>query len=77
MLVLSDIEVGPQGKLEDPDSGGRTGMAFGREGNRILVNGQEVPKMRARAGVPQRWRIVNAAKSRYFRIDPNGPGSRR
>jgi FtsP/CotA-like multicopper oxidase with cupredoxin domain len=32
-----------------------------------------MPQMRARAGVPQRWRIVNAAKSRYFQLDPDGP----
>jgi FtsP/CotA-like multicopper oxidase with cupredoxin domain len=73
VMVLSDIEVYEQGILADPESGGSTGMAFGREGNRILVNGREVPTMRARAGMPQRWRIVNAAKSRYFRLDPDGP----
>jgi FtsP/CotA-like multicopper oxidase with cupredoxin domain len=73
VMVLSDIEVNDKGKLEDPESGGSTGMAFGREGNRVLVNGREVPRMRARAGVPQRWRIVNAAKSRYFQVDAGGP----
>ena len=73
VMVLSDIEVDAKGKLEDPESGGSTGMAFGREGNWLLVNGREMPKMRARAGVPQRWRIVNAAKSRYFQLDPDGP----
>ena len=73
IMVLSDIEVSPQGKLEDPESGGSTGMAFGREGNWLLVNGREMPQMRARAGVPQRWRVVNAAKSRYFQLDPDGP----
>ena len=40
VMVLSDIEVDAKGKLEDPDSGGSTGMAFGREGNRLLVNGR-------------------------------------
>ena len=73
VMVLSDIEVDAKGKLEDPESGGSTGMAFGREGSWLLVNGREMPKMRARAGVPQRWRVVNAAKSRYFQIDPDGP----
>jgi FtsP/CotA-like multicopper oxidase with cupredoxin domain len=73
VMVLSDIEIDEKGVLADPESGGSTGMAFGREGNRVLVNGQELPKLRARAGVPQRWRIVNAAKSRYFQIDPDGP----
>jgi FtsP/CotA-like multicopper oxidase with cupredoxin domain len=73
VMVLSDIEVDAKGRLEDPETGGSTGMAFGREGNWLLVNGQEMPTLRARAGVPQRWRIVNAAKSRYFQLDPNGP----
>jgi FtsP/CotA-like multicopper oxidase with cupredoxin domain len=72
VMVLSDIEVDDHGKLEDPDTGGSTGMAFGREGNHVLVNGREQPTLVARAGVPQRWRIVNAAKSRYFQIDPLG-----
>jgi FtsP/CotA-like multicopper oxidase with cupredoxin domain len=72
VLVLSDIEFDDHGKLEDPDTGGSTGMAFGREGNHVLVNGREQPTLVARPGVPQRWRIVNAAKSRYFEIDPLG-----
>ena len=73
VMVLSDVEVDEKGKLGDPESGGSTGMAFGREGNWVLVNGREMPTMRARAGVPQRWRVVNAAKSRYFQLDPDGP----
>jgi len=72
VMVLSDIEINEQGVLEDPDSGGTTGMAFGREGNHVLVNGRERPTLAAGTGVPQRWRIVNAAKSRYFEIDPGG-----
>jgi FtsP/CotA-like multicopper oxidase with cupredoxin domain len=74
VMVLSDIEVDEKSKqLGDPESGGSTGMAFGREGNWLLVNGREMPTLRARAGVPQRWRVVNAAKSRYFQLDPDGP----
>ena len=73
VMVLSDIEIDERGRLEDPDSGGSTGMAFGREGNHVLVNGRERPTLLARPGVAQRWRIVNAAKSRYFEIDPDGP----
>jgi FtsP/CotA-like multicopper oxidase with cupredoxin domain len=72
VMVLSDIDVDDHGKLEDPETGGSTGMAFGREGNRVLVNGREQPTLMARTGVPQRWRIVNAAKSRYFEVDPDG-----
>ncbi len=70
VLVLSDIGIDEHGHLEDPNSGGTTGMAFGREGNRVLVNGRVgTAKLMARSGAPQRWRIVNAAKSRYFSLD--------
>jgi len=70
VLVLSDIDVTEAGKLEDPETGGSTGMAFGREGNVLLVNGRNHPRVMSRTGVPQRWRIVNTAKSRYFELDP-------
>jgi len=66
VLVLSDIGVEKDGSLSAPDSGGSTGMAFGREGNVLLVNGRNEPTLMARPGALQRWRIVNTAKSRYF-----------
>ena len=72
VLVLSDIAIGDDGRLESPDSGGSAGMVFGREGNHVLMNGRERARLLARAGVPQRWRIVNAAKSRYFELDLGG-----
>ena len=72
VLVLSDIGLDDHGGLESPTSGGSTGMAFGREGNQVLVNGRVRPRLVARAGAPQRWRIVNAAKSRFFGIDLDG-----
>ena len=68
VLVLSDIGVDSHGALESPTSGGSTAMMFGREGNHVLVNGRVHPTVTARAGVPQRWRIVNAARSRYFSL---------
>jgi len=70
VLVLSDIALEEDGRtFESPDSGGSAGMAFGREGNHLLVNGREGGRIAARSGVAQRWRIVNAAKSRYFEVD--------
>jgi FtsP/CotA-like multicopper oxidase with cupredoxin domain len=73
VLVLSDIAISDNnGTLEPPDSGGSTGMAFGREGNHVLVNGRERSTLVARAGARQRWRIVNAAKSRYFELYLDG-----
>jgi FtsP/CotA-like multicopper oxidase with cupredoxin domain len=44
-------------------------MAFGREGNHLLVNGRKDSRLVARPGAPQRWRVVNTAKSRYFKLD--------
>ena len=72
VLVLSDLAIDAEGRLEPADSGGPAGMVFGREGDRVLVNGRRQPLLRARRGAPQRWRIVNAAKSRYFDLDLDG-----
>ncbi|MDP2320511.1 MAG: multicopper oxidase family protein [Acidobacteriota bacterium] len=71
-LVLSDIGFDAKGRLEPADSGGSAGMVFGREGDYVLVNGRNRPVLRARPGAPQRWRIVNAAKSRFFYLDLDG-----
>ena len=46
---------------------------FGREGNHVLVNGRERPSVTIRSGAMQRWRIVNAAKSRYFQLQFDDP----
>lgn len=69
VILLSDIAVTDEGELEDHNSGGSAGMAFGREGNHVLVNGKKTPHLLARSGAPQRWHIVNAAKSRYYKLD--------
>lgn len=71
-LVLSDIGFNARGELEPADSGGSAGMVFGREGGYVLVNGRHRPVLKARSGAPQRWRIVNAAKSRFFYLDMDG-----
>lgn len=71
-LVLSDIGFDNKGVLEPADSGGSAGMVFGREGDYVLVNGRRRPTLHARPGAPQRWRIVNAAKSRFFYLDLDG-----
>jgi FtsP/CotA-like multicopper oxidase with cupredoxin domain len=71
-LVLSDIGFDDHGNPEPPDSGGSAGMVFGREGSYLLVNGKQLPTLHARSGAPQRWRIVNAAKSRFFLLELDG-----
>ena len=71
-IVLSDMGFDAKGVLEPADSGGSAGMVFGREGDYVLANGRRRPVLRARPGAPQRWRIVNAAKSRFFYLDLDG-----
>ncbi|WP_437816036.1 multicopper oxidase family protein [Sorangium sp. So ce1078] len=68
VLVLSDIGLRDDGTLVDPTVGGNLGTVFGREGELLLVNGRVNPVIEARAGLRQRWRIVNAAKSRYYQL---------
>lgn len=68
VLVLSDIGINDDGSLVDPNSGGEVGTLFGSEGNFVLVNGRWLPTLEARSGITQRWRVVNAARSRYFQL---------
>lgn len=68
VMMLSDIGVDSDGSLMPNDSGGALGTLFGREGNLILVNGQVAPALHARAGLRQRWRVINASQSRYFQL---------
>jgi FtsP/CotA-like multicopper oxidase with cupredoxin domain len=68
VLVLSDIATDDNGTLHSADSGGVLGALLGREGNHVLVNGKVRPTLTVRDGALQRWRIVNAAKSRYFEL---------
>jgi FtsP/CotA-like multicopper oxidase with cupredoxin domain len=75
VLVLSDIGLEDNGSLMSPEGAGAARMVFGLEGNHVLVNGRERPRLTARAGAPERWRLVNAAKTRYFELSLAGGGS--
>ena len=44
----------------------------GREGNTCLLNGKEALPIRMNAGQVERWRFVNAASARYFRLNLQG-----
>jgi FtsP/CotA-like multicopper oxidase with cupredoxin domain len=68
VLVLSDASVDEDGELAPGDAGGDFGTLFGREGDLILVNGRVNPTIHARAGLRQRWRLINAARSRFFEL---------
>jgi FtsP/CotA-like multicopper oxidase with cupredoxin domain len=72
VMVLSDMALNDRGALESPKAGGSIADVFGREGTRVLLNGHTRSSLLVRSGAPQRWRIVNAAKSRYFNLDLGG-----
>jgi FtsP/CotA-like multicopper oxidase with cupredoxin domain len=75
VLVLSDIELDANGAVvrmhqltHDPIT-----HALGPEGNTQLVNGQVTPHISMRTGSRERWRVVNAAGARYFKIGLSHP----
>ncbi len=72
LMVLSDVSLEEDGSLSPADKHGFFGSYFGREGELVMVNGRPMPTVKMRLGVPQRWRLVNAARARYFRF--NVPG---
>lgn len=66
VLMLSDMSLSDDGSFLPPDQGGDFGDLFGREGSVLLVNGKVEPRIRVRQGKQQRWRVINAARARYF-----------
>jgi FtsP/CotA-like multicopper oxidase with cupredoxin domain len=68
VLVLSDMSLNADGTFIPETAGGDVGALFGAEGSLLLVNGKSRPTLKARPGLRQRWRLVNAARSRYFQI---------
>jgi FtsP/CotA-like multicopper oxidase with cupredoxin domain len=72
VLMLSDMALNPDGSLIPADTGGDAAVRAGREGNTVLVNGRVLPELRAGAGIRQRLRIINAAKTRYFELALDG-----
>ena len=68
VLVLSDIGLTDVGEFLPADTGGEFGDLFGREGTVVLVNGKVLPTLKVRKGKQQRWRIINAARARYYNV---------
>ena len=65
VLVLSDTTLTSDGAVAAVST--RDVMA-GREGELLLVNGQLRPRIDCTAGVPERWRVVNACTSRFLEL---------
>lgn len=72
VLMLSDMGIEADGSLTPGDQSGWFGDYFGRQGNTLLVNGKVMPKVRAKAGAPQRWRVINAARARFMKFSVPG-----
>ncbi len=77
IFVLDDVVLDAEGAIAPPAEGPAmsadgTRMTFegmmGRQGNRLLVNGASNPIVDVVAGSVERWRIVNVANSRFFRL---------
>jgi bilirubin oxidase len=69
LLVVSDLRLAADGSIPS-----NTAMDWqnGREGNYVLVNGQNQPVLTINPGQSQRWRILNATNARYLRLALTG-----
>ena len=70
VLILADPRIGSTAKVLDATTADKRA---GREGDVIVVNGQLQPTLSAQAGSVERWRIVNASASRYYRLSVDSP----
>lgn len=68
VLLISDISIDFDGSFLPENNGGGFSRLFGREGRVLLVNGKVLPRLKVRKGKQQRWRVINAARSRYVRM---------
>lgn len=65
VLVFSDIDFDDAGNLDEP---GPMALLMGREGKRILLNGQVQPELEFDGEAVEHWRIVNACSSRFVHL---------
>ena len=70
-IVLSDMSV-IDGQLKNIESTPMLETMNGTEGEHLLVNGHELPTIRAKVGQPLRLRLINTSISRYFRLSLPG-----
>ncbi len=63
VMVVSDITVDASGSVVRPSV---AEQMMGREGELVLINGQNRPRLEGRGGERERWRLVNACTSRYL-----------
>jgi FtsP/CotA-like multicopper oxidase with cupredoxin domain len=71
VLVLSDVSLDANGTVVPPPTAPEALFA-GSDGNVVLVNGQVHPTLEVGAGRRQRFRVLNAARARYFKLSLPG-----
>jgi FtsP/CotA-like multicopper oxidase with cupredoxin domain len=69
-FVLDDVKLEATGQLSTATDS--LDVMLGRQGNVVLVNGLERPRIDVKVGGRERWRFVNAANGRYFRLRLSG-----
>ena len=70
VFVLDDVKLEATGKLSTTTD--NLDIMLGRQGNVLLVNGQQSPTLSFAAGTRERWRFVNVANGRFFNLDLPG-----
>jgi FtsP/CotA-like multicopper oxidase with cupredoxin domain len=73
ILVMDDMKLTGKNEFKQHGPVGRwIERHDGREGSTNLVNGRESLELIMHAGLTERWRIVNAASARYFKLSLEG-----
>ena len=85
IFLVDDLLLDEAGDIAPPETGsahltdpatGEVTMTFdgmmGRQGNRLLLNGTMNPILHVRPGAVERWRFVNTANARFFRLKVPG-----
>ena len=70
VFVLDDVKLDASGALSTYTD--TLDLMLGRQGNVVLVNGVPSPRVEAAADSRERWRFVNAANGRYFKLELPG-----
>ncbi len=73
ILVIDDMKLTSNNEFKQHGAVGRwIERHDGREGSTNLINGKEALTLQMHAGQAERWRIVNAASARYFKLSLDG-----
>lgn len=73
LLLIDDMKLNGANEFKRHNAVGRWMERHdGREGDTLLINGKEGMTLQMHAGQSERWRLVNAASARYFRLSLEG-----